>query len=59
MENGVLDLAKEIVLVKTIKTPSVSPSDTTRAQRDIINDGFGVLKRNINKSLGGRSISRK
>ena len=55
MENAVHDLAKEgkeIVLVNMIETPAVHSSDTTKAQRDIINDGFDLLKRKINKSLG-------
>ena len=61
MENAVHDLAKEgkeIVLVNMIETPAVHSSDTTKAQRDIINDGFDLLKRKINKSLGESSMSK-
>ena len=61
MENAVHDLAKEgkeIVLVNMIETPAVHSSDTTKAQRDIINDGFDLLKRKINKSLGESIMSK-
>ena len=61
MENAVHDLAKkgkEIVLVNMIETQAVLSSDTTKAQRDIINDGFNLLKRKINKSLMESSMSK-
>ena len=57
MENAVLDVAKEgkeIVLVNMIETPAVQLSYTTKVQRDIINGGFEVPKRKINKNLGGK-----
>ena len=57
MENAVCDLAKEgkeIVIVNMIETPAANSSDTTKAQRDIINEGFDLLKSKINRKMGGK-----
>ena len=57
MENAVCDLAKEgkeVVIVNMIETPAANSSDITKAQRDIINEGFEHLKRKVNSKMGGK-----
>ena len=54
MQCAIWQRREKKVIVNMIETPAANSSDITKAQGDIIKEGFEHLKRKVNSKMGGK-----